>query len=293
VIPALEIGHRAAALLARRPTGIVIASLRGAVYLLCDNGSVLIAVSPETGGGPLNMVVPDPVLHRFQRGNRFEASPDSFVVGETAMTLIGAPVRVCRPDWRALGRAARTIAQDVSAQDVWREARRELRHAWLKTDYPGLQQALSARGAAVARTATREGSSSLEDAVHEMCGFGPGLTPAGDDWLAGWLYGLRVLDADHAERCARSVMKVARRRTTRLSHAYLECAAAGDADGVWQSFLEAVTRTESDGKAATAIRNALARGASSGVAAVTGYFAALDETAACSASAQEMNTCRL
>jgi hypothetical protein len=139
----------------------------------------------------------------------------------------------------------------------------------------------------VVQASAQESDSALEDAVREMCGFGPGLTPAGDDWLAGWLLGLRLLDARHIERCAESVMSVAGVRTTRLSHAYLECAAAGEADSVWQSFLEAMTCAESDGRTRMAIRNTLARGASSGIAAVTGFFAALD-----SATAQEMMTCR-
>lgn len=287
MIPAIEIGHRAAGLLAGNPTGIVLASFRVAAHLLCDDGHILIVASPETGWGPLNTVVPVSALARIRRGNRFEARPDSLVVGKTRITLTGAPVRVCRPDWRALSMAARTVAQDV-----WSEALRELRQAWLKADHPGLEQALSARGAAVARAAAREGNSLLEDVLRDTCGFGPGLTPAGDDWLAGWLSGLRMLDADREERCAQAVMKVAGDRTTRLSHAYLECAAAGDADSVWQAFLEAMTCAESDGSTITAIRNELARGASSGIAAVTGFFAALDGRAAYSATAQEMMTCR-
>ena len=71
-----------------------------------------------------------------------------------------------------------------------------------------------------------------------LVGLGPGLTPAGDDWLAGWLLaqhlgedlrGLRNLEG--------LIVALAAERTTTLSRALLTCAAAGEADAAWHTLL--------------------------------------------------------
>jgi len=63
----------------------------------------------------------------------------------------------------------------------------------------------------------------------ELVGLGPGLTPAGDDYLGGQMIALRAFGrADEAERMAAWVLPLARERTSRISRAHLECAAAGE-----------------------------------------------------------------
>jgi hypothetical protein len=80
----------------------------------------------------------------------------------------------------------------------------------------------------------------LESAARALVGLGPGLTPAGDDWLAGWLLGLRLAGAHAAERAGAITVRVAVGRTTLLSQAYLECAAAGEVDAGWLGLLNAL-----------------------------------------------------
>jgi hypothetical protein len=72
---------------------------------------------------------------------------------------------------------------------------------------------------AALRTATR------------LIGLGPGLTPAGDDVMAGTIAGLVLLGHPSAERFAAAVYALAAGRTTELSRALLRHAACGRVSG--------------------------------------------------------------
>ena len=66
-----------------------------------------------------------------------------------------------------------------------------------------------------------------------LIGLGPGLTPAGDDFVGGAMIALRVCgtnagDAALADRIAAWALPLAARNTNRISRAPLECAAAGE-----------------------------------------------------------------
>jgi len=62
-----------------------------------------------------------------------------------------------------------------------------------------------------------------------LIGMGPGLTPAGDDFVGGAMIALRAFgEADLAERIAAWALPLARTNTNRISRAHLECAAAGE-----------------------------------------------------------------
>jgi uncharacterized protein DUF2877 len=67
-------------------------------------------------------------------------------------------------------------------------------------------------------------------AVHELLGLGPGLTPSGDDYLAGALVTLRAVGREAAaDRLWLSLRAAADRRTHAISRAHLAAAAAGEA----------------------------------------------------------------
>jgi hypothetical protein len=68
---------------------------------------------------------------------------------------------------------------------------------------------------------------------NSLIGLGPGLTPAGDDFVGGAMIALRVCgttagDAPLADRIAGWALPLARERTNRISRAHLECAARGE-----------------------------------------------------------------
>ncbi len=63
----------------------------------------------------------------------------------------------------------------------------------------------------------------------ELIGLGPGLTPAGDDFVGGAMIALRAFGrAGPAGRIAAWALPLAKDRTNRISRAHLECAAQGE-----------------------------------------------------------------
>jgi hypothetical protein len=119
----------------------------------------------------------------------------------------------------------------------------------------------------------------LADAVEQaerIVGLGPGLTPAGDDFLCGLLLALRLLapcvtpapaETAAAVRLAdwigAAVTSDATTRTTALSATLLHCAASGQASGEVSGVLRALTNPGGQGLT-IATRRLLATGHTSG-----------------------------
>jgi hypothetical protein len=89
----------------------------------------------------------------------------------------------------------------------------------------------------------REDQQSLwEQGVRSLAGLGQGLTPAGDDFILGAIYALRVVfPHEQAERIAQSICELATHRTSYLSAAYLKAACKGEAVELWHQLLDALT----------------------------------------------------
>ncbi|MCW2741229.1 MAG: hypothetical protein JWR45_1651 [Blastococcus sp.] len=114
---------------------------------------------------------------------------------------------------------------------------------------------------AALRTATR------------LIGLGPGLTPAGDDVMAGTIAGLVLLGHPAAERFAAGVYSLAVGRTTELSRALLRHAACGRVSGEYAAVLHGLV---GERPLAPAIAGLLATGATSGRAMALGLCTAID-----------------
>lgn len=114
---------------------------------------------------------------------------------------------------------------------------------------------------AALRTATR------------LVGLGPGLTPAGDDVLAGTVAGLVLLGHPAAERFGSGVHALAAGRTTELSRALLRHAAAGRVSGEFGAVLQGLVGYGALGPAISAL---LATGSTSGRALTLGLCTAID-----------------
>jgi hypothetical protein len=114
---------------------------------------------------------------------------------------------------------------------------------------------------AALRTATR------------LIGLGPGLTPAGDDVMAGTIAGLVLLGHPAAERFAAGVCALAAGRTTELSRALLRHAAAGRVSAEYAAVLQGLV---GERPLAPAIERLLATGATSGRAMALGLSTAID-----------------
>ncbi|MGH2399036.1 MAG: DUF2877 domain-containing protein, partial [bacterium] len=111
-------------------------------------------------------------------------------------------------------------------------------------------------------------------AADRLVGLGMGLTPSGDDVLAGMLIALHVLRPAVAGTARDLVMKAGRGRTTRISLAYLEAAAQGNAGEAWHALARELTG--SDPALKTAAQAVMAFGETSGADMLTGFVLAAE-----------------
>jgi hypothetical protein len=104
---------------------------------------------------------------------------------------------------------------------------------------------------------------------NSLIGLGPGLTPAGDDFVGGAMIALRAFGhADLADRIAAWALPLARTNTNRISRVHLECAAQGEGHEALHAYLGSFEKKHME---------ALGRiGHSSGLDAAAGALLALE-----------------
>ena len=247
----------------------MLASFERACDLVTDGGEVVALVWGGIGNGPLNVVLgsrPDAAL---PVGARFAVRDRSLTVGDATFDLARAELWDARPDWDAL-RARR--AQILAAADIARSSSPGLQNgSLLKQAGPAVEAAVSAFGEAWQRGARDE----LVAVARGLCGLGPGLTPAGDEWLAGWLLAQHLaLDLTGLRHLSGLATDITTARTTTLSRAFLECAAAGKADETWHALLSALAEEPMTSLPVFQSTDAiLSHGDTSGAATLAGFFA--------------------
>lgn len=113
-------------------------------------------------------------------------------------------------------------------------------------------------------------------AVPALLGLGGGLTPVGDDVLAGWLAAATA--ADHSGRypIAEEIERLAPTRTTLLSATLLSCAARGDVLPEYAALVAALRRRDHR----LALERLTTVGHTSGQGMLLGLILALDQIAA-------------
>jgi hypothetical protein len=210
-------------------------------------------------------------------GARFFVYARVLTVGDVMFDLACAELWDVRPDWDAL-RARR--AQVAAAAYI---ARRSIAGLQSERLLKQAGPAVEAAAAAFQDAWKRRACDKLVAAARALCGLGPGLTPAGDDWLAGWLLA-QHLSADPASLrdLACLFAEIVATRTTTLSRAFLECAAAGEADEHWHALLHALARDPMTSLPIYQSTNViLTHGATSGAAMLAGFFAGLEMPDSC------------
>jgi hypothetical protein len=111
------------------------------------------------------------------------------------------------------------------------------------------------------------------DLVRRLLGVGPGLTPAGDDVLAGLLVGLWSF-GQRAEPLRLTVLAGLAAGTTDLSAALLRCAARGESIPQVNQLLRAMSGSAWQGRLDHAMDDLIRVGHTSGAALATGVLAA-------------------
>jgi hypothetical protein len=307
LISARSITLRAARVLRPEVSGRVLASFERVCDLVTDGGEVVALVWNGIGNGPLNVVLVQSPGVSLPAGTRFTVTGEGDIVRcgppikDPVSPATESPITIGVPHPGVEASAGRVVCGrqpaeasspgnylaiapvviDLAAAVPWnpqpdwdhlRARRRQiaagakviagiLAEAGWTRDRCGLPEALceqAARGEVAA--------------LNELVGLGPGLTPAGDDWLAGWLLA-QHLDQDPTGLANLSGLAD---RTTTLSRALLACAAAGEADESWHELLAALTADPMTNLPIYRSTDAvLSHGATSGAAMLTGFCAGL------------------
>ncbi len=262
-------------------TAQVLGQFRRAVDMLIGD-DVIALVTPEVGNGPYNIVVaalPDDPLtqHVACAWTAKTLHIGSWGVQFDAETRQWNP----RPAWNTLNPSPPRLAQlrDIAIRGA---------HTRAPTDSPfvGLLMGKSfAPVTALGRALSTNDKDAIRESAAAIAGLGPGLTPSGDDFLAGVMLGMRIMNHESANQrideskerascflpLASCLLSAAAPRTTRLSRAFLHAASQGLADEHWHMLLNALS-TGNPVQLERAAQAVIAVGASSGLDMIAGFL---------------------
>ncbi|MGD9613337.1 MAG: DUF2877 domain-containing protein [Kiritimatiellia bacterium] len=214
------------------------------VLLLGQNDRALFVVDPSIGAGPLNLVVAD---------------PNAFVAGETLAVARpeGPPFDSALPraDLARLARVLETALPRHAPPDSL------VSLFFPATKLPRFQRA---RDALFQKAFAHFAAGRLAAGVRLIRGCGAGLTPAGDDFLCGWMLALRLR---RRSALAREILKHAQGKNP-VSNAFLDLAAQGRVNDAVKKLLQAPSPAR--------VRAVCAFGHSSGADLLCGVLWGLD-----------------
>ena len=293
-VAARSISRPAADNLRRTPfVARVLAAFEQACDLVTPNGDVIAIVTPQIGDGPLNIVVEaEPgVLGMVEQDASVELDEGTLRFSRLEIALEDALAWEPCPDWSALRTLLEAIKRSLPALRAiaMSHAPTDSLLAALDTGDPHATpnkvenpasyviptrgRVLAARPGSTAknlRSGWEEDATQLQDAATHLAGLGTGLTPAGDDFLAGAMLWAWLTHPAPGPLC-QALVEVAAPRTTTLSAAFLHAAARGECDATWHRLL-AVLSTDGAAQLAPAVQQIMAHGATSGADMLAGFL---------------------
>lgn len=283
-LTASSIGRRAADCLQPGVSGRVLASFRQVCDLVMNEGAVAALAQNGFERGPMTILL-EPNAAGDLSTHLVPGAP--FDVGTRELWLSGSRSQKVRVDLSGATSWAPGLPWDalqLRSEEIQNSAR-ILLHVVTGNSLSGAglhwESRLRQAVAEVLEARRRGNRDALRTAIRGLCGLGEGLTPQGDDWLAGWLLGMRLAEpmdgrSQAGESLGALVLDAATGRTTLLSQAFLVCAAAGEAAESWHLLLNEMARRPAEKFAIErATRRILSHGATSGAAMLEGFLAGL------------------
>lgn len=215
----------------------------GGAYVRLGSSGWLLVTEPGAGFGPLSVAIDRLDRAALRPGAPARVTRGRLVLGEHAVSLERTRARPSLALWPVAKLAAAAVAADVVGAVL-----------------PTPPAVLRAGVAALA-------DGRLNDAVRWLAGLGAGLTPAGDDVLAGYAA------ARHAQAAPVALSWRAASRSSALGLAYLRCAERGELPDVAARLLRALGRGR-PADAVAALPGLRSWGSSSGEALALGINAA-------------------
>jgi hypothetical protein len=229
--------------------GVVELMLSGGAYVRLGSSEWLLLTGPDAPFGPLSLVVDRLDRLELQPGAPAHVAGTKLVLADRALSCERVRVRCATVARRS---HAQTGAIAAAADAALAEIRRPP----------------SSLSGGIAELASRR----EVDAVRSLAGLGEGLTPAGDDVLAGFAAGRLALSLPLAPGPALSMLAAG--RSSALGLAYLRCAERGELPDAAARLLDAICRG-SAAAARAAVSALRSWGASSGAALALGIDAAV------------------
>jgi len=228
-----------------------------ACNLINERRKILSIVSPQIGNGPFNLVIEDDLL--FSGHLRLESpvsvSIAQLILGNLTVSTGDATIWNPRPDWEVLYTKKTEIINQIASSSF-------VNH---KLAIP-----VTLLSTFITSIVNADIPSSLV-VTQKLAGLGQGLTPAGDDFMMGAIYGAWVIHPyETASTLTNEIANTAIPLTTSLSAAWLRSAGKGEAGIVWHEFLDALNHANSSLQ--PSISRLLAVGETSGADALAGFI---------------------
>lgn len=240
-----------------------------ACNLLSDEGEWIALVDQQHGNGPFHVVIPAAILRQREQNEIVHIADNFLHFSEASLDLRSAelwephlaPVTLRSHTLSWLHEKIQVIDSPLfTSTPSGRQTLPTLARPLIERLYQGLQQGEQAQ---------------IIQAAQQLAGLGPGLTPAGDDFLLGLMAAFTL----HPPRLAQNLISAvicaaignaAAQRTTHLSAHWLQAAGRGEFGAAWHQLANALEKAD-QATIKQAIARILAAGATSGADALRGF----------------------
>jgi hypothetical protein len=274
----------------------VFANYHRACNLVTSRREIIALVGLAIGNGPLNIVIEEiGTLQHVKPGLPAVFSDEQPGLGESLVVSLGA-AQLWSPEvnWKCLTTHRRRLEDNFAALCSWL-SQNDIAKGLLSLVLDGDKETEACEGGtrslhnlvflAMARAGIKGLLQALQDGnrpgIREnaalLAGLGPGLTPAGDDYLVGLMAGLRVWPSSlnngglSPDDACQIILEATEDRTTLLSRAFLHSAKEGLFGENWHRVLAELARGEAIG-IQQAAKRILTSGATSGADALAGFL---------------------
>ena len=259
-------------------------SFQKVVNLVNQESNVLSLVSSVIGNGPFSLVIGEEFFPPdISADAQIEVSGETLRLDDLVINAQGSPLWEKKPKWAGLRKNpqfATWAAPKLSALLRQHALADSLARLVLDPNemIPLPERILEAARENMSKIylgVQKNDSESIEAAAKRLAGLGPGLTPAGDDFLVGLMHGLwATRPEENATKLSSLIANTAAPRTHALSAAWLQTAALGDAAEPWHELLEAIAHQDASALKRAAMR-ILPTGHTSGADALGGFLGIL------------------
>lgn len=260
-------------------SGLVMAAFARACVLAPARSDPFSLVLPEIGDGPLNIVIDvgPGSFEQLQPGAAWELSGQRLRVEGIQVDLAAGRVwdpspawpriRACRPEVEARLGELLALAERAAASE-------SLLAMWARRPADPLEAAVwrsVIQAGDTLRDAWSGDGEGAGSAAVQVAGLGQGLTPAGDDFLAGVMLWAWLAHPDPQALC-QTLCQAATPRTTALSAALLRAASRGECSAAWHTLLDQLAAPGGRGLPPELVSRVLSHGQTSGADTLAGFL---------------------